>query len=74
MKQGIHPKYELSKITCGSCGSVYEVHTTIGDYNVEICANCHPFFTGKQRLVDTAGRVERFRRKYGMEKSKEESK
>ncbi len=73
MRKGIHPKYQQAKVTCGSCGTIYEVYTTIGDYNVEICSNCHPFFTGKQRLVDTAGRVERFRKKYGLEAPKEES-
>ncbi|OQY27687.1 MAG: 50S ribosomal protein L31 [Candidatus Cloacimonetes bacterium 4572_55] len=68
MKKKIHPKYRLAKVKCVSCHTVYEVHTTVGNYNVEICSNCHPFFTGKQRLLDTAGRVERFRRKYGLDK------
>ena len=65
MKEGIHPKYELTKITC-ACGNVIETRSTVKNINVEICSNCHPFFTGKQKLVDTAGRIERFRRKYGI--------
>jgi large subunit ribosomal protein L31 len=58
MKPKIHPDYKPAKITC-ACGNV-----------IEICSNCHPFFTGKQKLVDTAGRVERFRRKYKLDKEK----
>ncbi|HBY99795.1 MAG TPA: 50S ribosomal protein L31 [candidate division Zixibacteria bacterium] len=64
MKTGIHPKYYETKISC-ACGNVIETRSTIKDIHVEICSNCHPFFTGKQKLIDTAGRVERFRRKYG---------
>ena len=63
-KQGIHPDYAAVKVHC-SCGNSFETRSTHkGSISVEICSNCHPFFTGKQRLVDTAGRVERFRRKY----------
>ena len=65
MKVGIHPKYELTKITC-ACGNVIETRSTVPDLKVEICSNCHPFYTGKQKLVDTAGRVERFKKKYGI--------
>ncbi|PKL09801.1 MAG: 50S ribosomal protein L31 [Spirochaetae bacterium HGW-Spirochaetae-7] len=65
MKSGIHPKYELTTITC-ACGSVIETRSTVKNIQVEICSACHPFFTGKQKLVDTAGRVERFRKKYGI--------
>lgn len=65
MKTGIHPKYELTKITC-ACGNVIETRSTVKDLQVEICSKCHPFFTGKQKLVDTAGRVERFKKKYGI--------
>jgi large subunit ribosomal protein L31 len=65
MKQGIHPKYELTTITC-ACGNVIETRSTARDIKVEICSSCHPFFTGKQKLVDTAGRIERFRRKYNI--------
>jgi large subunit ribosomal protein L31 len=69
LKAGIHPKYYETKIRC-ACGNVIETRSTVKDISVEICSNCHPFFTGKQKLVDTAGRVERFRRKYGTEKTK----
>lgn len=65
MKEGIHPKYELTTIKC-ACGNVIETRSTAKNISVEICSACHPFFTGKQKLVDTAGRVERFRRKYGI--------
>jgi len=65
MKEGIHPKYELTKITC-ACGNVIETRSTVKDIHVEICSACHPFFTGKQKLVDTAGRIERFRKKYNI--------
>ncbi|MCB1160939.1 MAG: 50S ribosomal protein L31 [Leptospiraceae bacterium] len=65
MKQGIHPDYKLAKIKC-SCGAVFETRSTRGDHNIEICSNCHPFFTGKAKVVDTAGRVEKFKRKYKM--------
>ncbi|HOI09377.1 MAG TPA: 50S ribosomal protein L31 [Myxococcota bacterium] len=63
MKEGIHPKYPVAKISC-ACGAVIETHSTKGDYAVEICSSCHPFFTGKQKIVDTEGRVDRFNRKY----------
>lgn len=63
-KKGVHPEYKPAKITC-ACGMEYETYSTRGDYVVEICSNCHPFYTGKQKLVDSAGRVERFNRKYG---------
>jgi len=65
MKDGIHPKYEPTTITC-ACGNVIETRSTAKDIKVEICSNCHPFFTGKQKLVDTAGRVERFKKKYNI--------
>jgi large subunit ribosomal protein L31 len=62
-KEGIHPKYAAIQVKC-ACGNAFETRSTNkGDIVVEICAACHPFFTGKQKLVDTAGRVERFRRK-----------
>ena len=64
MKEGIHPKYYKAKARC-ACGNEFEVGSTIEEIKVEICAKCHPFFTGKQKLVDTAGRIEKFRRKYG---------
>ena len=64
MKKGTHPAYGPSKIIC-VCGSVVETRLTVKDFHVEICSACHPFFTGKQKLVDTAGRVDRFNKRYG---------
>jgi large subunit ribosomal protein L31 len=63
MKPDMHPLYPPARITC-ACGSSIETRSTRGSFSVEICSNCHPFFTGKYKLVDTAGRVERFRKKY----------
>ena len=65
MKQGIHPEYGLATVHC-SCGNTFQTRSTKSELRVELCANCHPFYTGKQKLVDTAGRVEKFLRKYGM--------
>ena len=62
MKQGIHPNYIETKVTCG-CGETWTTRSTQEKISVEICSKCHPFFTGKQRFVDTAGRVEKFQRK-----------
>ncbi|RMH50060.1 MAG: 50S ribosomal protein L31 [Zetaproteobacteria bacterium] len=64
MKPGIHPEYKESTVTC-SCGNVFKTRSTKGDMHVEICSNCHPFYTGKQKIVDTEGRVERFYKRYG---------
>ena len=63
MKQGIHPDYRGARILC-ACGNSIETRSTKGDYHVEVCSACHPFFTGKHKLMDTEGRVERFRKKY----------
>jgi large subunit ribosomal protein L31 len=68
MKQGIHPEYQAAKIIC-ACGAEIETRSIQPEIRVEICSVCHPFYTGKQRLVDTAGRVERFNRKYASQKS-----
>lgn len=65
MKKDIHSKYIKTTIKC-ACGNVIETRSTRGDFTVEICSNCHPFFTGKQRLVDSAGKVEKFQKKYGL--------
>ena len=65
MKADIHPKYVTTTMRC-ACGNIIETRSTVPDLHVEICSKCHPFYTGKQKLIDTAGRVERFRRKYGM--------
>ena len=67
MKQGIHPNYEETTITC-ACGEVIKTRSTKKDIKVEICSKCHPFFTGKQKLVDTGGRVDRFKKRFGMDK------
>ncbi len=66
MKKGIHPEYKLGTVTC-ACGNSFQNHSTVGDLKVEICSQCHPFFTGKQKFIDTAGRVDKYRRKYGLE-------
>ena len=63
MKKEIHPEYKTATVTC-ACGNVVETRSTAGDFSVDICSNCHPFYTGKQKLMDAAGRIERFRRKY----------
>lgn len=73
MKKGIHPEYKACKVTC-ACGNTFETNSTVGDISVEICSSCHPFFTGKQKLVDTAGRVEKFRRKYKLDNKDETEK
>jgi large subunit ribosomal protein L31 len=62
MKTEIHPEYAVATVRC-TCGNVFETRSTKGDMHVEICSNCHPFYTGKQKLVDTGGRVERFQRR-----------
>jgi large subunit ribosomal protein L31 len=73
MKSDIHPPYELVTVHC-ACGNQWETHSTkSGEIRLDICSECHPFFTGKQKLVDTAGRVERFRKKYGKGKTKSRS-
>jgi len=63
MKEGIHPEYQETTITC-VCGNVIHTRSTKKDIKTEICSNCHPFMTGKQKIIDTAGRVERFKKKY----------
>ncbi len=66
MKANIHPKYGEITVTC-SCGNVFKTGSTLGrDLHIDVCSSCHPFYTGKQKLVDTAGRVDKFRRKYGL--------
>jgi len=68
MKEGIHPKYETATVTC-ACGETFQTRTTKGGtIKLEICSKCHPFFTGKQKLIDSAGRIERFQRKFGKRK------
>ena len=65
MKTGIHPKYEEIAVNC-SCGNAFKTRSTVGrDLHIEVCAHCHPFYTGKQKLMDTAGRVDSFRKRFG---------
>ena len=68
MKEGIHPKYDTVTVSC-ACGETFQTRTTKGSaIKLEICSKCHPFFTGKQKLIDSAGRIERFQRKFGKRK------
>lgn len=69
MKKGIHPKRIMAKVTC-ACGSTFAVGSTKLEYKVEICSACHPYFTGQQRFVDTAGRIDKFRQRYGTAEAK----
>jgi len=64
MKKGIHPEYQECRETC-ACGNTFKTQSTKEEIRVEICSQCHPFFTGKQKFIDSAGRVEKFRKKYG---------
>jgi large subunit ribosomal protein L31 len=69
MKPSIHPEYKLINVSC-TCGNVFQTRSTLGeDLQIEVCASCHPFYTGKQKIVDSGGRVDRFRKKYGMSAS-----
>ncbi len=67
MKEKIHPNYQQTQIRC-ACGNVIDTGSTKKDIRIEICSACHPFYTGKQKLVDTGGRVDKFRRRYGLDK------
>lgn len=67
MQEKIHPKYYTAKVAC-ACGNVMETGATVESLKIDICSSCHPFFTGKQKFVDTAGRVEKFKKKYGLDK------
>lgn len=71
MKSGIHPNYQEITVTC-SCGNTFQTRSTMGKpLHIEVCSVCHPFYTGKQKIVDTAGRVEKFRQKYGKKAEKQ---
>jgi large subunit ribosomal protein L31 len=63
MKEGIHPEYAPARVTC-ACGNTFTTRSTHGDMSIDVCAACHPFYTGTQKLIDTAGRVDRFRKRY----------
>jgi len=69
MKPNIHPEYKESTVSC-ACGNTFVTRSTVGDIKVEICSACHPFFTGKQKLIDSAGRIEKFNRKYKRDTNK----
>lgn len=66
MKEGIHPEYHKATVTCTSCGNTFETGSTKGDIKVEVCSNCHPFYTGRQRSAERGGRVEKFKEKYNI--------
>ena len=73
MREAIHPQYKTAKVQC-ACGNVIETRSTRGDFHIEICSSCHPFFTGKQKILDTAGRIERFKTRYAATPGKQEAK
>ncbi len=70
MKNGIHPNYQRCTVTCISCGNTFETGSTLKEIKVDTCSNCHPFYTGKQRFVQSDGRVAKFNRKYGIDEKK----
>jgi large subunit ribosomal protein L31 len=72
VKQGIHPEYQVATVHC-SCGNTFQTRSTRSELRVEICSNCHPFYTGKQKLVDTGGRVERFQRRYAKQQEQQKA-
>ncbi len=67
MKKGIHPDYKKVKVICTSCGHEFETGSVLDEIRVDTCSNCHPFFTGSEKIVDAAGRVEKFKKKYAMQ-------
>ncbi len=69
MKKDLHPAYNAAKVIC-ACGAVWDIKSTVKETKVGICAKCHPFFTGTQKFIDTAGRVERFQQRYGLKRAK----
>ena len=73
MKAGIHPEIKNTKVTCLGCGNTFESTSTVDEISVDVCSNCHPFYTGKQKLVDTAGRVDRFRARTEAAKAQKEA-
>lgn len=68
MKQDIHPDYQTATVTC-VCGNTFTTRSTVGDIKLEICSECHPFFTGRQKLIDTAGRIDKFNQRFAKSKS-----
>jgi len=72
MKKNIHPDYHVGTIKCSTCGAEFEIGTTVKDYKIDTCSNCHPFYTGTQTFVQATGRVERFNRRYGMKENQKQ--
>ena len=72
MKKGIHPKYHHTKVRC-ACGTEWVVGSTLKELKLDVCSSCHPFFTGKQKIVDTEGRIEKFKRRYGIKEKTAEA-
>ncbi len=70
MKEKIHPKYQIAKVTCVTCGEEFEIGSTVAEIRVDTCSKCHPFYTGQETYTQAAGRVERFKRRYGMDDKK----
>ena len=70
MKQGIHPKYYTAKVTCTTCGNVFETGSILPEIKVDTCSNCHPFYTGKQIFTQADGRIEKFNKRYGLNQKK----
>jgi large subunit ribosomal protein L31 len=68
MREGIHPDYVECSVNCAGCGTTWKTRSVLAEIRVEVCSNCHPFFTGQRKIVDTEGRVEKFMSKYGMKK------
>jgi len=66
MKEGLHPEYQTATVRC-ACGETFETRSTKKDISIEICSKCHPFYTGKQKLIDTGGRVDKFRKRYNLQ-------
>jgi large subunit ribosomal protein L31 len=64
MKEGIHPEYFQAKVVCGGCGTTYTIGSTLPEIGVSVCSQCHPFYTGRKKLLDSEGRIDRFKRKY----------
>lgn len=73
MKEGIHPDYPAATVNC-ACGNTFVTRSTRGDFQVDVCSNCHPFYTGTQKLIDAAGRVDRFRKRYEAKEAKDAKK
>ena len=72
MRQGIHPDYQIANVHC-SCGNTFTTRSTVSEIRAELCSNCHPFYTGKQKLVDSGGRIEKFERRYGKRNKKKDA-